>query len=236
MKDRRPAINDFATRSFRDPADQDYIMARIAYRKQFDQQFRWCALQALEKYFKAILLYNSVSTKNLGHNLVRALNRVREIVDLGFELPATDTEHFIKYISEYGSDRYFSYPTYLIDKALPTLDKTIWSVRRHCFFMRQTVKVDGIEKNLFEQNKQKTTDKYFEEQPHKYRILGGYLESVIDNRLPAYDDLVWKNFYYGKVKKHQVNNFPCRVTNANPTHTMHPEAFNELSELVYFPK
>jgi len=66
--DLRPYIYDFATRSFRDLADQDYITARIAYRKEFEQQFRWCALQALEKYLKAILIFNSVSAKGLGHD------------------------------------------------------------------------------------------------------------------------------------------------------------------------
>jgi len=77
MDEDTPYINDFANRSFRDHADQDYIMARIAYLKEFDQQFRWCALQALEKYLKAILLYNRVSAKGIGHNLVKGLNRVK---------------------------------------------------------------------------------------------------------------------------------------------------------------
>jgi len=72
MDDKTPYINDFANRSFRDHADQDYIMARIAYRKEFDQQFRWCSLQALEKYLKAILLYNRVSAKGIGHVPVMA--------------------------------------------------------------------------------------------------------------------------------------------------------------------
>jgi hypothetical protein len=47
LDDKTSYINDFANRSFRDLADQDYTMARIASRKEFDQHFRWCSLQAL---------------------------------------------------------------------------------------------------------------------------------------------------------------------------------------------
>lgn len=53
-------LNNFATRSFRDVADQDYVLARIAYRSELYAQFLWSGLQAIEKYLKAILLYNRI--------------------------------------------------------------------------------------------------------------------------------------------------------------------------------
>ena len=43
-------LNDFATRSFRDMADMDYIAARSAYRLELYPQFMWSGLQAIEKY------------------------------------------------------------------------------------------------------------------------------------------------------------------------------------------
>jgi hypothetical protein len=43
-------LNDFAKRCFRDVADHDYILARLAYRSGLFPQFHWCALQAIEKY------------------------------------------------------------------------------------------------------------------------------------------------------------------------------------------
>jgi HEPN domain-containing protein len=98
-------INDFANRSFRDFADQDYISARIAYRNKFDQQFRWCSLQAIEKYLKAILLYNRKSSKDVKHDVNSALHRVQEINDLEFSVPP-DVETFIDFLSTYGEDRY----------------------------------------------------------------------------------------------------------------------------------
>lgn len=236
MDDKTPYINDFANRSFRDYADQDYIMARIAYRKEFDQQFRWCSLQALEKYLKAILIYNRVSAKGIGHDLVEAVKRVQNISDLGFALPSSDTETFIEYISTYGADRYLSHPTHLKDNALLTLDKTVWCVRRYCFFMRQVIKKDGVEKSLFEANKQQATHPYYEINRHKYKIFNGHLEKVIEKRLPSYDALVWKNFFYGRVKKHKINNFRFRMSSQNPTHSLHPEIFDTLNQLVDFPK
>jgi len=236
MTDNQPFINDIANRSFRDFADQDYITARIAYRKEFDQQFRWCSLQAIEKYLKAILLYNHVSTKNIGHDLKKALQRVYNINDLEFSLPSSDVEDFIKYISEYGADRYLSHPTHLTKTAFLTLDKTVWSIRRYCFFMRQVIEVKGVEKDLFELNKEKVNNPYYEQNRHKYKIPNGYLENIIKKNLPAYDDLVWKNFYYGKNKKHMIRNFKFRMSSQNPTHSLHPETFGNLEKLVDFPK
>lgn len=53
---------------FRDVADNDYLSARILFRFGFIQQAYWFSEQAVEKYLKAILLFNEISTKNLGHD------------------------------------------------------------------------------------------------------------------------------------------------------------------------
>ncbi len=236
MDDDIPYINDFASRSFRDYADQDYIMSRIAYRNEFDQQFRWCALQALEKYLKAILLYNNCTAKGIGHNIVKGINRVKRIPDLDFSLPSTDTEEFVEYISVYGPDRYLSHPTHLENDALLMLDKTVWCIRRYCYFMRGVIEQNGQQINLFELNKQKATNPYFETYRHKYKIFDGYLEKVIKEKLPSYDALVWKNFFYGRVKKHKIKKIRFRMSWQNPTHSMYPEKFAMLNEMVDFPK
>jgi hypothetical protein len=211
-------------------------MARIAYRKEFDQQLRWSSLQALEKYFKAILLYNRVSAKGVGHNLVRAVYRLKSIPDLEFGFPSSEAEEFVEYLSEYGEDRYLSHPTHLKDDALSTLDKTVWSVRRYCFFMRQVISKDGGEVDLFEENKRKALHPYYEKNPHKFRITDGQLENILKNRKPAYHDLVWKNFYFGRTKKRKVRNFRFRMSFEKPTHSLNPEFFETLDELVDFPK
>lgn len=229
-------INDFATKSFRDFADQDYISARVAYRNEFDQQFRWCSLQAVEKYLKAILLYNDTSAKSLGHDLVKALKRVESIPDLEFSLPA-DAREFVEYLNNYGADRYLSYPTHVPYNALIALDKTVWYIRRYCFYMRGEIEThDGKKIPLLPSRIQEVKNAAYEQYPHRYRILGGYLEQIIDKRLPAYGFLVWKNFYFGKLKKHAIKNFRNRISSTNPAHSLYPEIFAELDKLVDFPR
>src|SRR4051812_47441089 len=68
------SINAFATQSFRDQADRDYIAARLACRYELFPQFLSAAHQAIEKYLKAILLYNRIKATRVGHSLAHALS------------------------------------------------------------------------------------------------------------------------------------------------------------------
>src|SRR5215212_8538444 len=63
-------VNDITRRMFVATADENYILSRIAFLYGFDWDFFWLSLHALEKYFKATLLMNDKSPRNLGHNLV----------------------------------------------------------------------------------------------------------------------------------------------------------------------
>lgn len=76
------AINDFTNRCFRDVADQDYLAARAAYRAGLVLPVLTNGHQALEKYLKAILLYNRKSTKSIGHDLEKAFGAVLSISDI----------------------------------------------------------------------------------------------------------------------------------------------------------
>lgn len=233
-EDTLACIIDFANRSFRDSADQDYIMARQAYRMQFDSQFRWNSLQAVEKYLKAILLYNNRSTIGIIHNLAEALKRVHDIADLQFDVPGR-SEKFVEYLDTYGEDRYLSHPTLLPFRALFKLDETIWSIRRYCYFMRQEFRRGGEVINLLETNKRKLASSQYKYFPNRYRISNGYLEKVLAKRLPAYSALVWKNPFFGKVAKRKITMMD-RFSATTPTHFSIPECFEALNKLVQFPK
>ena len=76
----------FITQTFRNSADNDYIAARLLYCNGLDQQFLWSAEQAVEKYLKAILLYNGINTADIGHLLTRAFDRLDAITDIQFDL------------------------------------------------------------------------------------------------------------------------------------------------------
>lgn len=67
--------NTFIDSSFRDAADEDYIAARASYGLDLTHAFLWNSLQTVEKYIKAILLYNRRPTRDLGHDVKTGLTR-----------------------------------------------------------------------------------------------------------------------------------------------------------------
>ena len=225
---------DFANRSFRDVADQDYISARINCRANLREPFLWSSLQAIEKYLKAILLYNNISSKGIGHRLIDALDLAEDIDDIRFSVPERAKE-FIAYLDSYGTNRYLEFSTYLKDNALFDLDFSIWHIRKYCFFMRQELKKnDGTVINLLQANISKILNEKFENNPHKYKIQGGLLEKIINEKNEAYRHLIWHNIFYGRNKKNIIKNHKIHISSVNPTLTMHPEGFRILDELVQF--
>lgn len=122
-------INDYITRSFRDVADDGYIAARALYRIGLDRQFLWAALQAVEKYLKAILLYHRIGIKGLRHDIWLALEKVRSVPQLTFEIPPS-VENFVKQLAIQGSNRYFDRPINTDGMELLKLDHTVWYLRK----------------------------------------------------------------------------------------------------------
>lgn len=210
-------LNDFAKRSFRDVADQDYIAARMSYRANLREPFLWSSLQALEKYFKAILLFNRISSKGVGHKLDEALKRVEPITDLSFCIPE-DVREFIGYINDYGTNRYLEYSSHLQDDALKLIDKSVWHVRCFCYSMSETRTITD-EKNR-----------------HQFAIRGGFLEEVIRNKHSSSGFLIWHNFYYGRKRTDIIKNYKTHMSFVTPTLVMYPEIIYELNELVTISK
>jgi len=124
-------LNDFATRSFRDTADRDYVHARLAFQNGLVPQFQWSALHCLEKYVKGILLYNRISSKGQMHEVTEGLNRLRN--NGKFELKISEaTSRFINRLESGAAYRYFeiSYASHRDD--LFNLDKSVSEIRRYC--------------------------------------------------------------------------------------------------------
>ena len=131
-EDTKALYMGFVTRSFRDIADKDYLAARILYKVELGPQFLWSAHQAIEKYLKAIILYNDLSTKKIGHNLEKAFKQLDTIKEITFDFP-NDIEDFIKYLNQQGNNRYFEKPAYAVGEELLMLDRTVWFIRRYYF-------------------------------------------------------------------------------------------------------
>jgi HEPN domain-containing protein len=237
MPSKQSQITNFVDRSFRDVADKDYINARISHRYGLEQQFLWSAQQAIEKYLKAILLYNRLDTRQIGHELTKAFDEVRKIPDIDFDFPE-DIRLFIEYLNSYGVNRYFEYPYHLEGEECLELDKTVWFIRRYCYYLRQIItKPDGTVIDLFPLLIKRIQHPDTLKKPHKYYIFGGYLEKVLedaDSELRSH--LIYKNFFYGKYKKKRIRNYDLKIFFTQPTHFMYPEIFPDLDKLVIFSK
>ena len=64
---------DLVIKTFRDAADEDYLVARVSAELVLGNQFAWSAAQAIEKYSKCILILNGHSVKDLNHNILNKL-------------------------------------------------------------------------------------------------------------------------------------------------------------------
>ncbi len=228
-------LNDFATRSFRDIADGDYIVARQAFRQNLAQQALWSSLQAIEKYLKAILLYNRVSSKGLGHNIVEPLGRVRSEVKFDVQL-TTVAEKFIQYLDDYGKYRYYENSYYTLGREMVLLDHTVWWLRRYCRVLDYTIRdLQGNEKNLLDVELRMIAAS--EKKPFQhFRIMGGYLEEIIKKPgHPARAALVWQNGFFGSRARKMVR-IPTGMIAGNAPLLMHPEILDDVMKYVFVPK
>jgi len=235
MEEETPFINDVATRSFRDVADQDYITARICYRQGLMIQFVWMAEQAIEKYLKAILLFNMRSTKGHSHALMAILDEVKKIEGMRLDL-SDDVIRFISYLDDQGSNRYLDKPHYTKGKELYFLDKSVWEIRRYCKYINQEIpNRSGGHKNLMDIHINTIHSLKETKRPHKFRLTGGYLEKVLEKKKHLQkDSLIWQNLYYGNKYKSQVR-IPRQMNAINPTHILHPEHIKHYEKLFQIP-
>ena len=172
----------FITQTFRNSADIDYIAARLLYCNGLDQQFLWSAEQAVEKYLKAILLYNGINTADIGHLLTRAFDRLDAITDIQFDLP-DDTRDFLEYLQVYGTNRYLQHPSFTAGEELLRLDKTVWHIRRYCDYLRGEIKNSkGQRVDVLPAQLRRILNPRTLAQPHRFRIMHGQLERVLGDQ------------------------------------------------------
>lgn len=210
-------LNTFASEVFRKQADCDYISARANYRMQLRQQFLWSAQQCLEKYLKAILLFNGLSArsyappegakeKEFGHNLDALLSEVMKISILEIEIAQKD-ERFLSYLSSQGTNRYLSISAYNTSEVMHRLDSLVWNIRRYCQYIPNcglgcSEVAPGMQKavicTIANASKSKT--------PHRFKLFNGELEKIIERspKDPARKALVWANLWYGSKRRLQV--------------------------------
>jgi hypothetical protein len=207
-------------------ADYDYISARTLFRQDCITGFLLLAQQAIEKYLKAILLFNKLKTKN-DHDLEILANCCKRIKH--FEIDK-ETNDFIKEINHADTIRYLTYSTSFHGPMLLNFDKAVWDIRK------------------FAQNDTETIIKLKKIKPdniHKvhYVIFSGKLEKVINEENKQYKllrtSLIWNNTFFSKkkVKILSANRFWAKIPPYfSGSDSENVEVYEAIKDYVYLPK
>lgn len=232
-------LNNFATQVFRLEADKDYIAARALFGLNLGGQFLWTALQAVEKYIKGIFLFSEEPAPK-GHEVLALFDTlVATVKDIKFDFSFL-TRTFIMALQTFGDNRYLTHPRRKDAKDLILLDQTVWNLRRYCHYFRGgSIGGNGADADqCFRQQLLWIGSEKLHNNPHLYRIPGGYLEQVLggSRKDPQRRFLIYKNFYFGAKKKQRVKHYRASTELVIPPHFNDPASFNFLRQYVYFPK
>lgn len=212
-------LNDFAIRCFRDIADGDYIAARMACRAALLPQFLWASQQALEKYLKCILLLNRIPARHVRHDLGAALRALAGTGKVALDLTVPTTE-FIEYLDRCGRFRYLEVSHWGEGRAIVSLDRAVWELRRFCALSpapRAFRLTEGIP-------------------AAKIAIEDGFLERIIgDRKNPARAALVWQNGFFGLRTRNRVR-VGGWARGVNAPLALYPELLAEVAKFVFIPK
>lgn len=189
-------LNNYAHVAFLGEADHDYIAARLAYRANLLSQFLWSSLQAVEKYYKCILLLNRVEKpdKPLGHKIDKALALINKECPFKIDFIDPRSEAFLKLLNDVGANRYLDLSQYSMGEHLEVLDRTVWSIRRYC-----KVLVHDFYGGKPSLPMELTMIKNADAQPHyRFRLTAGRLEKILRGSDSfAKEALLWQNDEYG---------------------------------------
>jgi HEPN domain-containing protein len=198
--------NRMATECYRNVADRDYISARMGFRLGFVESYLWGSIKAVEKYLKAILIYNGRNSVTLSHNLRAIRRQVEGVKEIQFKAGRRESV-FMEHLNAFCEGEKLDRNMYKLPKRPTELDHTVWSIRRYCMCMQGTsVDKDGSVIDLFKINLQNIKSEYYMEHPADFKIAGGFLEEVIhrDPADPLRKSLLWKNQYYCGQEKRKV--------------------------------
>lgn len=228
-------INDFATRSFRDVADYDYITARMAYRAKLVPQFLWSSLQSIEKYLKCILLLNRIKARSIGHDLGAALDLLERHAPFELRLQKPSRK-LIEHLDTYGRFRYLETPFHIKGMEIMQLDMAVWDIRRYCRKLDYEINLpNGDKKQMFD-IEVRTIEHSETKPPQSFSIIGGGLEKIIADKMhPAREPLLWQNLFFGLRARKRVHLRQYLHATNSPL-SLHPEILDDVLKYVFLPK
>jgi hypothetical protein len=227
-------LNDFAIRSFRDPADRDYIHARLAYRHRLVPQFLWSALHCLEKYAKGILLINRVPAKKLGHEVSGAIERIRDYAKFEVKLSEAVIE-FINRLETGAEFRYFEVSYWNEPYDVVRLDCAVSELRRYCQVLDFEIRSESGITNPLQPMLQRI--EFASKSAIKDScISNGLLESILkDKKHPSRKALVWQNLYFSNSSRSKVK-LDSFWEAGNAPLFIHPDLIDQVVKYVRFPQ
>lgn len=227
-------LNSFASRCFRDVADRDYVSARMCYRAGLISQFHRSSLQAFEKYFKAILLYNRIKAKKIGHDLALAQKHA-EKAPFQIKLSGTSLK-LLDHLNDYGRFRYLETSYFIYGPKLVELDKAVWELRRYCRVMNYLLPIPNKEPKPMLALEIERNDAAEQRPPQEFHIAGGALEAILKKQShPARGPLIWQNGFYGSSRRRRVT-VPTHHYAENSPLFLYPQILDHVLEYIHIPK
>ncbi|MDF3154771.1 hypothetical protein P3C58_22585 [Mesorhizobium sp. XAP10] len=226
-------LDKFALRSFLEIADHDYVSARFCSRARLPSQFLWQAQQALEKYFKFILLIHRIKAPKILHDLEEGLKLLDQHLPFALDLSDT-TRDFVEFVNGVGRWRYLEASIALMGPELLKLDQAVWEIRRYC--QRRLARTQSGA------TKPADRDRWIMEltvaaSNRQAFSINGELERIIANdKHPARKVLIWQNFCYGKKRRERLFKVPMPMHIKNAPLWLTPEIVDEVSQYVHIPK
>jgi hypothetical protein len=136
-------VNGYA-RSLCERADEDYIAARLSYFHDLTGNFLWNGQQCIEKYLKAIALFQDIDVRKQGHDLKKLFTKIDNHLDIksartmfphkieGIVSKPETYEDFLQRLTFLGMNRYCSHSWCLYGDELIKLDAAVFIIRRYC--------------------------------------------------------------------------------------------------------
>ena len=234
MENHDAQLNSFASRCFRDVADRDYISARMCYKAGLISQFHWAALQAFEKYYKAILLYNRIKAKRVRHDLSLAQKHAAKAP---FEIRLSpSSSKLLDHLNDCGRFRYLEISYFTHGPKLVELDRAVWELRRYCRVLNYMLPRPGKEPIPMLDLEIQRNEAAEKMPPQEFQITGGTLESIINKRShPARAPLIWQNGFYGSSRRKRVT-VPTHFFAENSPLSLQPQLLDYVLEYVHIPR
>lgn len=229
------ARHTVATRCFLDTGDDDYITARLAYRAFLVYPFLWSSLQAIEKYLKAILLFNNISTLRLHHDIQAALNRINANAPFKITLEKVEQE-FFDHVAKFGPDRYLTQSYYIYDRELTKLDLLVWHLRQYCRVLNHNITLqNGMKKNMLKPHLDAIAENW--KLPTKHGHLPhGKLEKILAKKNhPSRPALIWKNLWFSSSRRKTVR-IRSNTSAVNAPLSLDPSLLPRIEQLVQVSK